>query len=1264
MQRIIGIDFGTSTTYMNIKRYNGAQPDGDKFSYIPVMFNHGESSGYVATIVRENADGSFDFGEKASEQLEGAKIHTEIKMRLESSDEQERAEARRITREFFKFLHGQYAQQTANLGGADDAEETVISYPVKWKKETAQFMLDAAQDAGFQNVRGMDEAEAAVATVLCQHSGGTGLIYVDKPGYLMLIDMGAGTTDLVVCRYQASPNGEIAIELVTSWPHSADEPAFGGREIDAALERYVEGYLKKSLKPTFVSNAHDMATTPGAAKQWKERNVSAALAEDKTVNTCTYLSVYKTMGILTGDFPAFGRREFESFAESGLRDYARLIRGCLEKTAEADENFSALDLVILTGGHSAWYFAKEMLTGAMDGWLDHPALAAVRENFSRVVSLPNPQTTVSLGLVYSKLPFQLAKYEKPQKTAKPAEVSSPVEVCYKWDDQLLPVIKHFIEENGHFSVMNNVFSRHVYLPPQLRKALHLQDDEEVLFARIVRRCDENDNVERIDGWVYSSKGIYTADLNIPESNFCPWETFMHFEDDPDVDAARKLVFDPNDPLSDTNEEIFFHADLYDLRDLLREKALELTEKAADITEDSEAFYTRAARSFFAERTCDLRAVNFAISRLNIPSGEELFWAEGIIKRAADPGTYAVTERGVYLQGAFGGKHCLSWAEFVSAEWAGKAFAAPSWQNGDNWDASVPLVVKQEKGPLKELHTHLRGFHGTQTAQATTQTPAGYTWDPQLVPVIKHFIQESPAFARRNELRNTSLVTAMTKNFQLNSEEEIFYVHNWGQGPYRGIWGHVITSAGIRANAGANAMAARFMTWWEFLNSHFEYQYDSQQKENHVVISGKGVKVAFRGDQADSIGELHDLLCERAINLQKASAPKAPLQISTQPSEEKSYKWDDRLLSIVKQFIQQDPVIRIRNQIHRYPDHQKLWRQVERNLNFEIYCVVESGNNNKHIICSDGLYVNYYQGYIWGYSYGPNLGIVPWDVFLNGYLDDPNSFEGKIVQEKFGLGGSLCKLQALLREEASKELKEETVSTSPFPIVILPFDAKAMITAMDMQAVLVMLELGTDDTVTIDDRDLPLYQKIRTAEVEKDGYVLVVKEVDPNSVLDSWLFSVRCFGEDMGVMNLEQFEELYRSKMSQQKAPAAPMSDKADWESIIRQVMAMTRIINDPRTNKNTGMLRQVCQVRSGETVLLSFDNTTTQNGKGGVVLTDKAIYTRQWPFSPDRYLWNVFAKYDPCQASYGGINVGHIGIPYCNEAFHDFIWKLNQHMKR
>lgn len=54
----------------------------DKFSYMPVEFNYGEFNGFVASIARENADGSFDFGAKAAEPMEGACVYTEVKMRL------------------------------------------------------------------------------------------------------------------------------------------------------------------------------------------------------------------------------------------------------------------------------------------------------------------------------------------------------------------------------------------------------------------------------------------------------------------------------------------------------------------------------------------------------------------------------------------------------------------------------------------------------------------------------------------------------------------------------------------------------------------------------------------------------------------------------------------------------------------------------------------------------------------------------------------------------------------------------------------------------------------------------------------------------------------------------------------------------------------------------------------------------------------------------------------------------------------------------
>lgn len=424
MQRIIGIDFGTSTTYMNVKRYNGSQPLEDRFSFMPVEFNYGGASG-CSSVIRENADGTFDFGDKAGEDLAGSHIYKEVKMLLESPDEEQRVQARRITEQFFKFLYETYAQQTANLGSADDTEETIVSYPVKWKDETAQFMLDAAQKAGFQNVRGMDEASAAVFAVLCQNATSK-LVCADKPGYLMLVDMGAGTTDMVICRYQADEHGSIKIELVSNWPRTADEPTFGGREIDVVLEKYVEDYMSDAVSdPVFAPMVHTLAAESGQAKSWKEKNVSPSLAANKPVDTCAYIGKYRAT-MLSKDFPAFDRKKFEQLAESGLHDYVRLLSGCLTDAAEKLPDFASagLDLVILTGGHSAWYFAREIIDGTMSGYLEHPALETIRSQKARVVNLPNPQTTVSRGLVYSKLPFQLRK-TPPAKPAVQVSAEQP-----------------------------------------------------------------------------------------------------------------------------------------------------------------------------------------------------------------------------------------------------------------------------------------------------------------------------------------------------------------------------------------------------------------------------------------------------------------------------------------------------------------------------------------------------------------------------------------------------------------------------------------------------------------------------------------------------------------------------------------------------------------------------------------------------------------------------------------------------------------------
>ena len=464
MERVIGIDFGTSTTYMSVKRYDGGKPDGDKFSYIPVMFNYGESSGFVASIMRENADGSFDFGEKASEPLEGSRIYTEVKMRLESPEEAERAEARRVTKEFFKFLYETYTQQADSLGESDDVIQTLVSYPVKWQTETAEFMLSAAREAGFPNVMGMDEATAAVSAVLCQNSS---LFEGNKEGYLLLVDMGAGTTDLVVCKYQ-SHTDRVCVETVASWPQSADEPTVGGREIDAALEKYVEDYLTAALNPAMAPMARSLATAYGAAKQWKERNVSVNLAENKPVTTCGYISAYATM--LSSKFPAFDRSGFEALIADGLRDYARLVRGCLAHAAALNADFAAcgLSLVILTGGHSAWYFARDIVNGSMDGCLGEPALALVQRQRKQVINLPNPQTTVSLGLVYSKLTDGLAQANQPEETPRHEE-----------QQDLPPVSPQDAEEPGEDSFAS---SQPAQQAPPIRKVEEEEPDAALAAA--------------------------------------------------------------------------------------------------------------------------------------------------------------------------------------------------------------------------------------------------------------------------------------------------------------------------------------------------------------------------------------------------------------------------------------------------------------------------------------------------------------------------------------------------------------------------------------------------------------------------------------------------------------------------------------------------------------------------------------------------------------------------------------------------------------
>ena len=447
MIRVIGIDFGTSSTYMYVKRYNPDNLMENSFNYIAVSFNHGESVGYLPSVIRENSDASFDFGRTANEAVEGASIHRNFKMKLESSDSEERAHARLLTEKLFEHLYSNYRQQLSQMGDPSDEVETIISYPVKWLDETIDFMVQAAKKAGFPNVRGMDEATAAISTVITQNFHqmcANDMLSPDKEKYLLLVDMGAGTTDLVLCRYHfENPDGgeitadKLRIETVTNWPTDENAPTFGGREIDEKLTEYVEEYLRRALPAGLSSMASAITRTGNSVKLWKENHVSSTLNKNQPVTSCGFIRAYLMQA--QEKFPPITRESFEQMIEDKLQDYTALLSGCLDAAASADADFAenGLNIVILTGGHSSWYFAKEIIDGTDKNRFYHPSLAKIYDNKSRVFSMPNPQSTVALGLIYNRMMSSLRLQKQ-----KAAKVHDSNWIRYLYNPPLYPAFQN------------------------------------------------------------------------------------------------------------------------------------------------------------------------------------------------------------------------------------------------------------------------------------------------------------------------------------------------------------------------------------------------------------------------------------------------------------------------------------------------------------------------------------------------------------------------------------------------------------------------------------------------------------------------------------------------------------------------------------------------------------------------------------------------------------------------------------------------------
>ncbi|MCC8104175.1 MAG: Hsp70 family protein [Clostridiales bacterium] len=408
-ERIIGIDFGTSTSVIRVKRYINGMPEGcDRMATKQVVFNGTYPT--VPTAIQRVSENTY-YGYDALIPKKKARLFQGFKVKLESAEEKDRLEARALTKEFFSYLAKIYLEQSNrdHLGQPDDHEMTIISYPVKWKEETKAFMRRTVAEAGFPNVEGVDEAQAAIHAVTLQSED-----YLQKQGYLvngktctiLLIDMGAGTTDLVLCRY--TPGQQPKNEILCTWPTEGGI-LFGGQETEQILSDYVRKKLPRESADLVMSRCGREKF-----KAWKENIVSPALKRNEKVEDFNEVDMIVELLELDMEDLCLDRAAFEAEAREYLQSFPRLVQGCIEK-AGIDTN--EVELVILTGGHSQWYFTKEMLCGGMPD-ICGDLLPKIKAEPGRVIPIPRPQETVALGLVYGPISTEhdIIKTEKPEET--------------------------------------------------------------------------------------------------------------------------------------------------------------------------------------------------------------------------------------------------------------------------------------------------------------------------------------------------------------------------------------------------------------------------------------------------------------------------------------------------------------------------------------------------------------------------------------------------------------------------------------------------------------------------------------------------------------------------------------------------------------------------------------------------------------------------------------------------------------------------------
>lgn len=404
--RFIGIDFGTSTSVVSYLDYEKEKETLiSRNNLTAVDFANGENITAIPTIVWEEGNKfGCEIGEETIEKYPD-QIKREFKMQLGSDvSADERNKAINLMNKFMKYLADTYINFEIARGNKVAERRIFISYPAKWELQQKNFTKNAAREAfkNYGEVYDYDEPTAVLYYSL--HSENTNkqvkeeLSIVGKASNILIVDMGAGTTDLVLYKYQ--PN--TSTKILAKFPEPGkDSITFGGREVD----QYLKSYLKEKHSSQVTGEKDNFILSE--SKKWKEQ-FSKSLYKDR--NDFRERLPFRIID-------NFNINKICLLLKDYLPEFPKLINGIIEEAKANHADFSGskdIDFIILTGGHSQWFFVEDMLRGIWNPGLPGNEnvgsginLDKIKNQNWRLIRTPEPQHIVSYGLCLSGNPIDL-----------------------------------------------------------------------------------------------------------------------------------------------------------------------------------------------------------------------------------------------------------------------------------------------------------------------------------------------------------------------------------------------------------------------------------------------------------------------------------------------------------------------------------------------------------------------------------------------------------------------------------------------------------------------------------------------------------------------------------------------------------------------------------------------------------------------------------------------------------------------------------------